>query len=305
MNLSIADKVRQLAVDELCRHAEAFRHGLQRAATHHPHTLFSPFETVQKLLVCAQPQNPDHEGSVRADVRVLLQNSLQLEKTLEELVVQALVERAEKALQNGHLQKGDLDVRHLHQVLLDGAARQAHDGRNHGVFDQVVERENGEGSEGGNCLRVQIGHFGEVLGNHGVHARVDLVMRRGKRSHVQAIAMIPIAGVFHHLLDRAQRVRVLLDVLVEQVGVEDEHPDVHLHVGRHLVIQALLVRAYGVLDISNLVVVVCLPMNDGSSLHKREQEVQDVVLAPVLLHFVNPVRLLLYHFVIHGLHLIE
>lgn len=51
---------------------------------------------------------------------------------------------------------------------------------------------------------------------------------------------------------------VLCDALVEQIDVQNIHPNVHLHVLGHLIIDALLVDFHGFVFLSNLEIIVAL-----------------------------------------------
>ena len=79
VDLPVADESRQLAVDERRGHAEALRHRLQRAPTHHAPRPPSPFVAVQELLVRLESQVADDEGRVLPQVRIALQHALQLQ----------------------------------------------------------------------------------------------------------------------------------------------------------------------------------------------------------------------------------
>ena len=156
---SFGDESRQLAVDKRRRHAEAIRHGLQRAAIPHASPPFSPFKTIQELLVGLQTELADDERRGRKEVGILLQKGLQVQQREEEVAIATLIERGEELLQRGHL--GRID-----EIAFDVGSGLRHDRRNHRVFHEVVERENGERGEGGDRGAVQLGHLREVLGEH-------------------------------------------------------------------------------------------------------------------------------------------
>ena len=166
LDSSLRDESRQLAVDKRRRHAEAIRHGLQRAAIPHASPPFSPFKTIQELLVGLQTELADDERRGRKEVGILLQKGLQVQQREEEVAIATLIERGEELLQRGHLKKRHFDVGRIDEIAFDVGSGLRHDRRNHRVFHEVVERENGERGEGGDRGAVQLGHLREVLGEH-------------------------------------------------------------------------------------------------------------------------------------------
>lgn len=97
--------------------------------------------------------------------------------------------------------------------------------------------------------------------------------------------MLPVARLFHHLLNCFECGGVFGDALMEQIDVEDVHPNVHLHVLGHLVVDALLIDLDGFILLSDLEIIVCLTINEQPNSHDKEQHINNIIIASALLNF--------------------
>lgn len=163
-----------------------------------------------------------------------------------------------------HLKQRHLDIRGVDKVLFDRRTRLCHDGCDHSILHEVVKRKHRERCECRDRCTVQLCHFGKVLCDHAADSEIHLHVREEFSEHIESISMLPISRLLHHLLNHLESRCVLGDALMEQIDIQDEHPNVHLHILGHFVFDALLVDIDCICLVSDFVIIVSLGMNSSA-----------------------------------------